>query len=550
MVISRCRQRLATGLSLAALVLLSPALLAPPAHAQTGRPRTAAQSRPIELQSPLIAVVSIGKQRVTIFDRTGPIAQSPVSSGIPGHETPQGIFSIIEKKEEHNSNLYNDASMPFMQRITWSGVALHAGVVPGYPASHGCIRLPAAFAEKLFGMTRMNTRVVVVPGETAPDRISHPALFQPKLEEAPAVAAATTPPHPAPPLRTSDGIEAPMMLGARLAKPVAPAATDPIKPETAVLTPLEMARAKKVSLSLQVSETAKAAEQTKLIHKARLADLGRLQRTIGSAEVSVRRAEQVLAASDRQIGQARTEDQIERANVAYMNAVSALATARRTAEETRQGLASINGEIKAAADAVKAAEQRRLAAAAEARTADRLAEPVSVFVSRKTGKLYIRQARQPVAEIPIAITDRHQSIGTHVFTAIATPDGGRTVEWSVISLQAPQSAGLAESEVVEPKAARAARGKPVPPPAPRPQSTPSHVLGAQALERIRFTDEILARITPYVQPGSSLIVSDLGPSIETGPGTDFVVQTRGEAEAIEFIERYARENGLKAPKRP
>lgn len=87
--------------------------------------------------SPLVAVVSLKSQRISVFDRTGEIASSPVSSGRKGYETPRGIFSVLERKEEHFSNLYDDAPMPFMQRLTWSGVALHAGHLPGYPASHG-----------------------------------------------------------------------------------------------------------------------------------------------------------------------------------------------------------------------------------------------------------------------------------------------------------------------------------------------------------------------------------------------------------------------------
>ena len=102
-----------------------------------------------------MAVVSLSQQRVTIYDADGKILQAPVSTGQKGYETPAGIYSVIEKNREHYSNLYDDASMPFMQRLTWSGIALHAGVLPGYPASHGCIRMPHAFAEQLFELTKL-----------------------------------------------------------------------------------------------------------------------------------------------------------------------------------------------------------------------------------------------------------------------------------------------------------------------------------------------------------------------------------------------------------
>ena len=106
-----------------------------------------------------------------------------------GRETPAGIFSIIEKEAEHYSNLYDDAYMPHMQRLTWSGIALHGGPLPGHPASHGCVRMPYDFAERLFDLTKLGMRVIVAPNDVAPVAIAHPALFQPK-PDAGAVAAA------------------------------------------------------------------------------------------------------------------------------------------------------------------------------------------------------------------------------------------------------------------------------------------------------------------------------------------------------------------------
>src|SRR3954452_6697262 len=127
-------------------------------------------------QGPLIIAVSIQRQKVRIYDGNGLFAESPVSTGMPGHSTPMGVFGIIQKHKFHQSNIYSGAPMPYMQRITWSGVAMHAGVLPGYPASHGCIRMPTSFAVKLWGWTRMGARVVIAPGELAPENISHPLL--------------------------------------------------------------------------------------------------------------------------------------------------------------------------------------------------------------------------------------------------------------------------------------------------------------------------------------------------------------------------------------
>jgi lipoprotein-anchoring transpeptidase ErfK/SrfK len=145
------------------------------------------QSR--EPREPVLAVVSLRHQRIVVYDAGGWIFRAPVSSGQRGRETPAGVFSIIQKNAEHYSNLYDDAFMPHMQRITWSGIALHGGVLPGYPASHGCVRMPFDFAEGLFDVTRLGMRVIVAPGDAAPVDIAHPALF-PAKPGAAALAAA------------------------------------------------------------------------------------------------------------------------------------------------------------------------------------------------------------------------------------------------------------------------------------------------------------------------------------------------------------------------
>jgi len=137
-----------------------------------------AQSRSVG--TPVMAIVSLKEQRVTIYDAEGPILRSSVSTGQTGYETPVGIYSVLQKEAEHYSNRYDDASMPFMQRITWSGVALHAGALPGHPASHGCIRLPYEFAEHLFDMTKVGMRVIVARNDVGPAAISHPFLFKPR----------------------------------------------------------------------------------------------------------------------------------------------------------------------------------------------------------------------------------------------------------------------------------------------------------------------------------------------------------------------------------
>ena len=131
-------------------------------------------------KGPLQIVVSIADQHVTLYSNGVRVAQGPVSTGVPGRPTPTGVFSIIQKDRFHHSNLYSNAPMPYMERITWSGVALHEGPLPGYPASHGCIRLSHDFAARLWVVARLGVRVVVAHNEIVPAEFSHPNLFEPK----------------------------------------------------------------------------------------------------------------------------------------------------------------------------------------------------------------------------------------------------------------------------------------------------------------------------------------------------------------------------------
>ena len=144
---------------------------------------------------PIIAVVSLRSQRITVYDADGWILQAPVSSGVKGRETPAGVFSVLQKNAEHYSNLYDDAWMPHMQRHHLVRHRAAWRPLPGYPASHGCVRLPFDFAARLFGATRLGMRVIVAPGDAAPVEIVHPALF-------PAKPGAAPWPPPVPPRRT------------------------------------------------------------------------------------------------------------------------------------------------------------------------------------------------------------------------------------------------------------------------------------------------------------------------------------------------------------
>jgi hypothetical protein len=126
---------------------------------------------------PLAIIVSLTKQRVYVYRNGIQIGVSTCSTGKKDYETPTGVFTILEKEEEHYSNVYDDAAMPMMQRLTWDGIALHAGKLPGYPASHGCVRLPKAFAEKLYAATQTGTPVIIADAATQPSSVYDPGLL-------------------------------------------------------------------------------------------------------------------------------------------------------------------------------------------------------------------------------------------------------------------------------------------------------------------------------------------------------------------------------------
>ncbi|GGY97528.1 L,D-transpeptidase family protein [Novosphingobium colocasiae] len=186
--------RLACALGASMLLLMAIILASPEqAIAEGGYPLVATQPPAVAdvMQSGVLIVVSKASQRMFVFKDGQPWQTSPVSTGRRGHSTPAGVFPILQKAVRHRSNLYSNAPMPYMQRLTWRGVAIHAGHLPGYPASHGCIRLPLAFARALYGLTRASTTTVVVTNEPV---FSH--------MDAGTLALNTPVPQPAVPFRT------------------------------------------------------------------------------------------------------------------------------------------------------------------------------------------------------------------------------------------------------------------------------------------------------------------------------------------------------------
>ena len=170
----------AVWFGIAAIVLAAAAI--DPALAGKKQKPAKAPEEPVvhvDLKEPMIVVVSIGQQKVDVYRGTTLVTSSAVSTGTSAHPTFIGAFSIMQKARWHHSNIYSNAPMPWMNRLTWSGTAMHAGIVPGYPASHGCIRLTYAFAPKFFQMSSIGDNVITSRGRPKPMPIEHGGLFQP-----------------------------------------------------------------------------------------------------------------------------------------------------------------------------------------------------------------------------------------------------------------------------------------------------------------------------------------------------------------------------------
>jgi lipoprotein-anchoring transpeptidase ErfK/SrfK len=174
----------------AALWPLAATAKTPPRHTSTTG--TAVDKPPTQLKpgeyvwhpeiaprGPIVMVVSLSEQLAYVYRNGVLIGASTVSTGKKGHETPTGVFTILQKHADHYSSIYDSAPMPYMQRLTWSGVALHAGRLPGYPASHGCVRMPYDFAQLLYAESSMGVTVVVSDEKKFPSTVAHPGLFTP-----------------------------------------------------------------------------------------------------------------------------------------------------------------------------------------------------------------------------------------------------------------------------------------------------------------------------------------------------------------------------------
>ncbi len=475
--------RVRTSTACVGLALLG-ASIAGPVSAQnvrTAKLEEVVQARPVG--APVLAVVSLGRQRVTVYDADGWIMRAPVSTGRTGYETPAGIYSILQKKVEHYSNLYDDASMPHMQRITWSGIAMHAGALPGYPASHGCIRLPPGFAEQLFEVTKLGMRVVVMRDDIAPIQFSHPFLFKPG-------------PVPAP-------------------KPEAASGTSPVALEgDRPAPPPQNLRALAAAKAVEAQAAKAAADKARLAAVQQNKEAARTVRTLRMAQAAKTKADALVWKAEKQRELASNSDAVQRAEEAKALAVAQQAQAQAALEKVEADVAPIHERVARLREAARAAEDARLAAEEQAREAARKLSPISIFISRKSQRLYVRQSRELLFDSPVTIGDADLPLGTYVFTALAYTNDETDLRWTAVSLYN----GLPMPAAAHP-AAKGQRRHGFDGPA-----VGTNVAAAKsALDRIVIPKEAAQRIAAVVSPGSSLIISDEEISRETGSGTDFIV---------------------------
>jgi hypothetical protein len=522
-------------------------------------------------QGPLIIAISISKQNVRIYDANGFFAEAPVSTGMAGHSTPMGAFSVIQKQKMHHSNIYSNAPMPFMQRITWSGVAMHAGVLPGYPASHGCIRMPMAFAVKMYGWTRMGARVIVTPGELKPEPFSHPLLVTQKVVPQPVAAdlpkpdasakgdkiASTGPATAEPKLELRPSVGHDDHLSTMLNEPSAP---PPLNEQThtadagassAAKAPVMMSdatasapQAVDIAPSESAAPAGEHADTPDTASAEPKSDGAKSEADPAASEITAKTAE-AASPDDKPVETKATEaaateakpiaiaDQADQKKADDVKAPTPAAEVTKIADKP-DGKASAKpgGDVDAVTNAPAGAidpkkDEGRLSdpdKAAAPKPALAMAKgtgPISVFISRKDAKLYVRQNFAPLFNVPVTIAPSDRPLGTHIFTAEADKTDANILHWSVVTLPASHRAERREDDERGARHRRIAGAAEIAKPVPEPDSP------TEALDRITIPADAMARITDALSTGGSIIVSDQGIAAgETGEGTDFIVSLR------------------------
>ena len=369
-------------------------------------------------KGPLQIFISINQQKLHLYSDGVHVADTSIATGVPSLPTPLGVFSVFEKEVFHRSNIYSGAPMPYMQRITWSGVAMHEGESIGHRASHGCIRMPHDFAVRLYRLTKLNTRVIIANAELKPTEFADPHLFAHK----------EIPPEVASPV---DGVEPVVAKSAELA-----------------------ARANTVAL-------------------------------VQSDVVTPQAAPPVMKPDQ------KTESAAPGADAGASGVVAPPTSPTLT-------------------DLAKAAAAKQT--------------PISIFISRKRQRLYIRQDFAPLFDSAVTITQPDAPLGTHVFTALEFTGPDHTIlRWNVVSLPGEPPKHV---RYVEERRDRHGRVRRREIEEERAGDTPPPQDPEQVLARVEIPPEVRDAIAQMIIPGSSLIISDQGLGDGTGEGTDFIVETR------------------------
>lgn len=357
-------------------------------------------------EEPVQVVVSLETQSMTVYKGGVELATSRISSGQPGYRTPAGVFSILQKKLRHYSNLYENAPMPYMQRLTWSGIALHGGKVPDYPASHGCVRMPHPFARNLYGLTDRGGHVVISTEDAQLEVMEHANLFQPGP-----LAAIFDPAHvaaraPARSVKAADGdederAEAPVFEGTNLR----PVATRESKPKPVVT----------------------AHEERERFHGAELRSTApiRVLITLRNEEEKIRDVQRLLR--DLGFRPGAIDGVIGRDTIRAVKRFQQFKRLPVTGKVTPELIAILNG------------------------AAGNWDYP--------TGHLYIRQKMREIYHAPVSIKNADKPIGTHLYTAMHFKADAVKVRWTGVTLKhyVPDYEDDADTELVLPPDSGSAR---------------------------------------------------------------------------------------------
>jgi hypothetical protein len=472
-------------------------------------------------KGPMQAIISIKQQRLHFYRDGEHIADVPVATGVPGHLTPLGVFSVIQRDRYHHSNIYSNAPMPFMERITWSGVALHEGPGVGHQASHGCIRMPHSFAAELWGLPTMGMRVIIAGPELRPIDFADPHLFAHKDKLAPMAAL----PKPLETAQTHTGTKTDATEVA-LPAPAAHADT------TAAANATTAGPSSQTPNNDTNSTNAGAATEAKTAEPA-AADTANAGANNAAAPAPAAEPNQTAqpAPAGPENTVATNAAPAEAAKAAEPMPAQPAAADPKPAEQAKspEPLHGRNADIvKTAAPAGITApialDNVPLPLVKPERIAKADDGPIAIFVSRKLGKIFVRQNFMPLLEAPVKIEHPEQPLGTHVFTALNYLSDHSTLRWNVVSLpggEAPRGAehfkyirnfyGELRRVRVEERVAPAAVAADTP---------------EQALARIDIPQDVIDQISQLIVPGSSLVISDQGLGPETGSGTDFIVVSR------------------------